>query len=95
MKVFWTREARQDRFDIWEYLASENLDAAVRMDSLFSAAAAKLRQFPLMGKPGRVAGTRELIPHESYRIVYQVEADVLWILALVHTARLWPPLPEG
>ncbi|MBB4865022.1 addiction module RelE/StbE family toxin [Pseudomonas nitritireducens] len=94
MKVFWTRGAQQDRFEIWDYLASENLDAAVRMDSLFSATAAKLRQFPLMGKPGRVAGTREVIPHENYRIVYQVEADVLWILALVHTARLWPPVQE-
>lgn len=48
MKVFWTRDAQQDRFDIWEYLASDNPDAAVRMDALFSASAAKLRNFPLM-----------------------------------------------
>jgi plasmid stabilization system protein ParE len=35
-------------------------------------------------------GTRELIPHESYRLVYEVEGDTVWILALVHTARMWP-----
>ncbi|MDH1008406.1 type II toxin-antitoxin system RelE/ParE family toxin [Pseudomonas nicosulfuronedens] len=94
MKVIWTRDARQDRLDIWEYLVCENPDAAVRVDLLFSASVTKLRSFPQMGKPGRIPGTREMIPHESYRIVYQVEADTLWVLALVHTARMWPALRE-
>ena len=44
-----------------------------------------------MGRPGQIPGTRELIPHESYRLVYEVQADTVWILALAHTARLWPP----
>lgn len=44
-----------------------------------------------MGRPGQIPGTRELIPHESYRLVYEVQAGTVWILALVHTARLWPP----
>ncbi len=44
-----------------------------------------------MGRPGQIQETRELIPHESYRLVYEVQADTVWILALVHTARLWPP----
>ena len=38
-----------------------------------------------------VAGTRELIPHPSYRVVYQVEGEAVWVLAVVHTARQWPP----
>ena len=46
---------------------------------------------PLMGRPGKIPGTRELIPHESSRGIYEVKADTVWILALVHTARLWPP----
>jgi len=33
----------------------------------------------------------ELIPHESYRLVYEIDGDVVWILTLVHTARRWPP----
>ena len=37
------------------------------------------------------AGTRELIPHESYRLVYEIEGTTVWVLALVHTARQWPP----
>ena len=35
---------------------------------------------------------RELIPHESYRLVYEIERETVWVLALVHTARQWPPV---
>ena len=41
-----------------------------------------------MGRPGQIPGTRELITHESYRLVYEVQADTVWISALVRTARL-------
>jgi plasmid stabilization system protein ParE len=47
---------------------------------------------PLVGHEGEVPGTRELTPHRSYRIVYDVEGDTVWILVLIHTARQWPPL---
>ena len=78
--------------DIWEYIAAENPPAALRMDELFSAAAASLKAFTDKGKLGQIAGTRELTPHENYRLVYQTESDAVWILALVHVARMWPPL---
>jgi hypothetical protein len=46
----------------------------------------------LLGKTGIIPGTRELIPHESYRLVYEIEQETVWILAIVHTARMWPPM---
>jgi len=92
MKVIWTPEAEQDRLAIWDYIAADNPYAAVSMDELFSAAAASLKAFPHKGKLGQIAGTRELTPHENYRLVYQTESDAVWILALVHVARMWPPL---
>ena len=91
MRVVWTPEAQQDRNDVWSYIAADNPRAAARMDELFSEAAARLASFPQLGKAGRIAGTRELIPHESYRLVYEIEGDTIWVLALVHTARQWPP----
>lgn len=93
MRVFWTPEAEQDRDDVWTHIASDSLAAAAQLDELFSGAAARLAEFPLHGRPGTVPGTRELVPHESYRLVYEVDVDedAVWILALVHTARMWPP----
>lgn len=94
MKVRWTPEAEQDRGDVWEYIATDNPRAAARMDELFAIAAASLADFPHRGRIGNIPGTRELIPHESYRLVYEIDGETVWLLALVHTARQWPPVRE-
>ena len=93
MRVLWAPEALQDRADIWDYIAADNPRAAARMDSLFSDAVATLGDHPHLGRTGKIPGTRELVPHESYRLVYEVEQDTVWILFLIHTARQWPPYP--
>ena len=90
MKVFWASSAVQDRSDIVDFIAEDNPLAAIEMDELFAQAAGRLSNHPLMGRTGQISGTRELIPHESYRMIYEVQDDTGWILALVHTARLWP-----
>jgi toxin ParE1/3/4 len=94
VRVVWTPEAEQDRDDVWDYIATDNVAAAARMDALFSDVVTQLVDFPLMGRAGKIAGTRELIPHESYRLVYEVEGEIIWVLALVHTARMWPPIRD-
>ncbi len=92
MRVIWAPEAEQDRVDIWDFIVQHNPCAAIRMDQLFSDAAASLVEFPLQGQGGKTPGTRELIPHENYRLVYEIEGQTVWILALVHVARQWPPV---
>ena len=94
MRVIWTPGAQQDRVDIWNHIAAHNPRAATLMDELFSAAAANLAAHPQLGKPGKIPGTRELIPHENYRLIYEIDDDAVWILVLVHTARQWPPVQE-
>ena len=91
MKVFWASAAEKDRADIIDYISQDNPLAAIRMDELFAEAAGRLAERPHLGKTGLIPGTRELIPHESYRLVYEVQDNTVWILALVHTARMWPP----
>lgn len=98
MKVLWAQEALNDRTAIWDYLEERNPLAAAEMDERFSETAARLAEQPLMGAPGKIAGTRELIPHEHYRLVYELdeEAGIVWIVTLIHTARCWPPVsPES
>ena len=80
MKVFWASAAEQDRADIIDYISQDNPLAAIRMDALFAEAAGHLADHPQLGKAGQIPGTRELIPHESYRLVYEVQADAVWIL---------------
>lgn len=91
MILVWTPEAQADRRAIHLYIRQDNPRAAIAMDELFDLAAGRLTTTPRMGRPGLVEGTRELIPHESYRLVYEIVDDVIWVLALVHTRRQWPP----
>lgn len=90
MKLVWTRPAQEDRRAIRDYIAGDNPIAALAMDELFSEKAARLANIPEMGKPGRVQGTRELVAHRSYILIYAVKADQVQVLRLLHTARQWP-----
>lgn len=92
MRVIWTPEAIQSRLDIWNYIAEDNPVAAEQMDTLFSDAAKRLGDHPKMGKEGLVIGTRELVPHSSYRLVYEINEQEIWIIALMSTSKAWPPL---
>ncbi|MBK4717141.1 type II toxin-antitoxin system RelE/ParE family toxin [Tenebrionibacter intestinalis] len=101
MKVLWTAEALQDRTAIWEYLVERNPQAAVELDERFSESASRLAEHPQMGVGGQINGTRELVPHEHYRLIYELdeERETVWIVTLIHTARCWPPVsadrPQG
>lgn len=87
-----TPEAQQDRLDIWDYIAADNPQAAVQMDERLSQAASRLLDHPRIGRKGMIPGTFELIPHEHYRLTYEIDGDIAWILALAQTSRQWPPV---
>jgi addiction module RelE/StbE family toxin len=90
VKVVWTTAAKQDRAAILDYIAADSPSAAARMNRLFREAATRLGEQPKMGRKGKLPDTRELIPHKSYRLVYEIGEDAVRVLMLVHTARQWP-----
>lgn len=91
MKLVWTRPAATDRKEIRAYIAEDNPAAALALDDLFSQMAGHLVRHPHMGRPGRVAGTRELVAHRNYILVYDLADDRVRVLRVLHTARQWPP----
>jgi toxin ParE1/3/4 len=92
MKLRWTRAARTDRDLIYAYIESDKPAAALQLDERFVARASQLTELPLLGREGRVTGTRELsIPGSSYVLVYRLDGDTIWVLRLIHTAQAWPP----
>ncbi|MBO6724683.1 MAG: type II toxin-antitoxin system RelE/ParE family toxin [Rhizobiaceae bacterium] len=91
MNLVWTGRAKDDLREIVSYIAADNLPAARKMMARIERLAAYLQRQPFMGRPGVIPGTREAIPHPSYRIVYEVSEEAVIILAVVHTARQWPP----
>ena len=92
MKLVWSRPAREDRKAIREYIAADNPSAALDLDELLSEKAARLVDHPGLGRPGRLQGTRELVAHRHYILIYDVVGDLVRVLRVLHAARQWPPI---
>lgn len=91
MRLVWTKPASLDRKEIREYIAQDNPAAALALDELISEKASRLVDHPSLGRPGRVAGTRELIAHQNYILIYDMTQDLVRVLRVLHAARQWPP----
>lgn len=91
MKLVWTRQAHADRKKIREYVVQHAPAAALALDELFSEKASLLIDHPNLGRQGRVPGTRELVAHRNYILVYDLSGDAVRVLRLLHAARQWPP----
>ncbi len=91
MRLVWTQHALADRDAIFKYLESESPRAAVNVDDQIVAAVRRLLDVPESGRPGRVAGTRELVvPRTPFIAAYVVTADRVRILRVLHGAQVWP-----
>ena len=91
MKVVWSEDAEESLDIIVSYIADDNLQAALEMDDLLRSAANGLASFPRKGKAGRIPGTRELVVHPSYLLVYILDDDIFHIVTVLHTSQQWPP----
>lgn len=90
MAVKWTKTALANLVAIVEYIEQDNPERARSFVLEIQAKTNSLVQFPSMGRPSRVAGTRELVIHPNYIIPYRVRGDVVEILRVQHVARRWP-----
>jgi len=92
MRVVWTEPAEEDRERIIFFIAQDNPQAALEMDDLFTDAAESLAAFPVRARPGRVSGTRELVVHRNYILVYGCDEAIgtIYIKAVLHASRQWP-----
>lgn len=92
MQPFWTQDAVRSRTSIFDHIEADDPAAAMAVDTMFVKSVEQLLVHPGMGRQGRVPGTRELVVHPSYVIIYDLSDDRLRILEILHTARRWPPL---
>ena len=90
MTVVWTKPARRDRIGIIKYISERDPDAAAWFNTRFSEAIKMLVCFPQSGRPGRVQGTRELVIHTNYIIVYKLVDDAIAIVNILHASQQYP-----
>ncbi len=91
MKIKWLRKALKNLETIHEYISALNREAAKQTVAKIRIGIDKLAEFPQMGRPGRVKGTRELIiGNTPYIVIYRVKQNNIEILRILHSARKFP-----
>jgi len=91
VEVKWTRRASDQLASAYAYVLEANPAAAHRQMEIVIRAVEQLSDFPEIGRPGRVAGTRELVIQSTpYIVAYRLRGRSVRILALLHGARRWP-----
>lgn len=94
MKLFWTPEALDDRRAIYDYIEADSPHSALALDEMLAEKAQRLLDYPGLGRSGRVTGTRELVAHPNYILIYDVVADQVRVLRVLHASRRWPPMRD-
>lgn len=90
MPVKWSKRALSSLAGIAEYIEQDNTIRAKTFVQEIRQKSDLLEQFPTIGRAGRVIGTRELVAHKNYLLVYRVRGDEVQILEVMHTSRKFP-----
>lgn len=90
LPVTWSASALDNLTDIVTYIAERNPLAADRLQQLIEAAIVPAAEHPYLYRPGRVAGTREVVVHPNYILVYRVTAEAVEVLAVLHARQEYP-----
>jgi plasmid stabilization system protein ParE len=93
----FTPQATDDLFEIWKYIANDNLEAANRVDQAVQAACEFLAAAPLAGRVREDLTALPLRlwlvpPYRNYWIVYDPNTSPLQIIRILHAARDIPSI---
>jgi len=92
MRVIWRESALGDLQDVIGYIAQENPRAAAEQLLRIERQVQNLADHPLLGREGRMEGTRELVVARTpFIVVYTIAANIE-LVRILHGAQQWPPI---
>ncbi|MBI6794982.1 type II toxin-antitoxin system RelE/ParE family toxin [Pseudomonas syringae] len=90
LPVVWLSPALDDLREIATYIAWENPGAARRLKKLLQDAIEPVAEHPYLYRSGRVPGTRELVAHPNYVLVYRVTLERIEVVNVIHARQEYP-----
>ena len=90
LDLIWEPEADDQLNAIADFISLQNPAAADRIVGLIHNGVERVRRFPESGRPGRVPGTRELIVHPNYIVIYRVTDAAIDVLRVLHARQRYP-----
>ena len=90
LPIVWRAAAQEKLSQIVRFIAERNPEAAKRIKSLIEQSILPAADHPFLYRPGRVPGTREIVAHPNYVVVYRVTVDRIEVLTVVHARQQYP-----
>ena len=102
MQIKWTKRAANNLDSVVGYIAQDNPIAARKFLGALLQKIDQLHSFPLLGRPGLVPLTRELVIHQNYIAYYRIKQvqgsgqgqgqaqEQIEILRVLHVRRQYP-----
>ena len=90
LKVEKTDRFMLDVDDVVLFIALDNVDAAIALESRIHQQADSLADPNFPRRKGRKAGTLELVAHPNYVVVFEQTDTTVTVLNLLHVARKYP-----
>ena len=88
-QVIWTQEAKNDIVNIKKYIAVDSISRSLMFVDNLIKETDKLKDFAKIGKKVNELleyEIREIIYKNTYRIIYSIDNDKVYIRFIIHTA---------
>jgi toxin ParE1/3/4 len=73
-----------------DHIAQNNQVAALELDELIEQKAEQIPAHPELYRTGRKRGSRKMVVHPNYILIYRLKKEVVEILRVKHAAHQWP-----
>jgi toxin ParE1/3/4 len=86
----WRPSARRKLLHFIDYVSDRDEQAATRLLATIEEAVEFARQFPHAYRIGRKPGTREIVAHPNYIVVYAILPDRIRVISVLHARQKYP-----
>ena len=87
-RIIGSRQADDDMFEIWSFIAGDNLQAADNLAREIHSVCKKIADLRLAGRAREDLGPNlRSVPHGSFVIFYRPQEDGIFVVRVLHGAR--------
>lgn len=90
LAIVWRARARRSLVGIVRHIAEHNPTAARLIKTQIEQSVLPAAEHPYLFRGGRVPGTREIVAHPNYIVVYRVTTDRIEVVHVLHARQQYP-----
>lgn len=90
LKISWRATATDDLAEIIAYIAERSPQAARNIRQCIESAVLPVAEHPYLYRSGREPGTREIVVHPNYVVVYKVTDAAIEVVSVLHARQEYP-----